>query len=101
MSKIKKHDEHVSHFAYVTYFKDEGMYKVKASVHVNIEEASKPSKERGYENFHEVTDVDLEFFVNDKNVTMQVLKIYTKNYLIKAIGESTKKNFTKNSKHTT
>ena len=66
MSKIKKHDEHVSHFAYVTYFKDEGMYKVKASVHVNIEEASKPSKERGYENFHEVTDIDLEFFVNDK-----------------------------------
>ena len=66
MSKIKKHDEHVSHFAYVTYFKDEGMYKVKASVHVNIEEASNPSKERGYDHFHEVTDVDLEFFVNDK-----------------------------------
>jgi hypothetical protein len=69
MSKIKKHDEHVSHYAYVTYFKDEGMYKVKASVHVNIEEASKPSKERGYENFHDVTDVDLEFFVNDKKCT--------------------------------
>ena len=66
MSKIKKHDEHVSHYAYVTYFKDEGMYKVKGSVHVNIEEASKASKERGYENWHEVTDVDLEFFVNDK-----------------------------------
>ena len=69
MSKIKKHDEYVSHFAYVTYFKDEGMYKVKASVHVNIEEASKPSKQRGYENFHEVTDVELEFFVNDKKCT--------------------------------
>ena len=66
MSKIKKYDEHVSHYAYVTYFKDEGMYKVKATVRVNIEETSKPSKERGYENFHEVTDVDLEFFVNDK-----------------------------------
>ena len=63
MSKIKKHDEHVSHFAYVTYFKDEGMYKVKGSVHVNIEEEK---EEEGYENFHEVTDVDLEFFVNDK-----------------------------------
>ena len=69
MSKIKKHDEHVSHYAYVTYFKDEGMYKVKGSVHVNIEEASKASKERGYENWHEVTDVDLEFFVNDKKCT--------------------------------
>jgi hypothetical protein len=66
MSKIKKHDEHVSHYAYVTYFKDEGMYKVKATVRVNIEEASNPSKERGYDHFHEVTDVDLEFFVNDK-----------------------------------
>ena len=69
MSKIKKHDEHVSHYAYVTYFKDEGMYKVKGSVHVHIEEASKPSKGRGYENFHEVTDVNLEFFVNDKRCT--------------------------------
>ena len=59
MSKIKKHDEHVSHYAYVTYFKDEGMYKVKASVHVNIEEGAK-------QLFHEVTDVNLEFFVNDK-----------------------------------
>jgi len=66
MSKIKKYDEHVSHYAYVTYFKDEGMYKVKATVRVNIEEASKPSEERGYENWHEVTDIDLEFFVNDK-----------------------------------
>ena len=69
MNKIKKHDEHVSHFAYVTYFKDEGMYKVKGSVHVNIEEASKASKEKGYENWHEVNDVELEFFVNDKKCT--------------------------------
>lgn len=59
MSKIKKHDEHISHYGYVTYFKDEGMYKVKASVHVNIEEGAK-------QLFHEVTDVHLEFFVNDK-----------------------------------
>ena len=59
MSKIKKYHEHVSHFAYVTYFKDEGMYKVKASVHVNIEEGAK-------QLYHEVTDVSLEFFVNDK-----------------------------------
>ena len=69
MSKIKKYDEYVSHYAFVTYFKDEGMYKVKGSVHVNIEEASKPSKKRGYENWHEVTDVDLEFFINDKKCT--------------------------------
>ena len=62
MSKIKKHDEHVSHYAYVTYFKNEGMYKVKASVHVNIEEGAK-------QLFHEVTDVELEFFVNDKKCT--------------------------------
>ena len=60
MSKIEKYHEHVSHFAYVTYFKDEGMYKVKASVHVNIEEGSDNRL------FHEVTDVDLEFFINDK-----------------------------------
>jgi hypothetical protein len=66
MSKFKKYDEHVSHYAYLTYFKDEGMYKVKGTVRVNIEEASNPSKERGYDHFHEVTDVDLEFFVNDK-----------------------------------
>jgi hypothetical protein len=66
MSKIKKYDEHVSHYAYLTYFKNEGMYKVKATVRVNIEETSKPSKERGYEHWHEVTDVELEFFVNDK-----------------------------------
>lgn len=69
MSKIKKHDEHVSHYAYVTYFKNEGMYKVKASVHVNIQEASPRSIERGYEHWHEVTDVDLEFFINDKKCT--------------------------------
>ena len=74
MSKIEKYHEHVSHYAYVTYFKDEGVYKVKASVHVNIEEASKPSKERGYENFHEVTDVDLEFFINDKKCTYSGFK---------------------------
>ena len=59
MSKIKKHDEHVSHYAYVTYFKDEGMYKVKGTVRVNIEEGVD-------QLYHEVTDVDLEFFVNDK-----------------------------------
>ena len=69
MSKIKKYDEHVSHYAYLTYFKDEGMYKVKGTVRVNIEEASNPSKERGYDHFHEVADVDLEFFVNDKKCT--------------------------------
>jgi len=62
MSKIKKHDEHVSHYAYVTYFKDEGIYKVKGSVHVNIEEGAK-------QLVHEVTDVELEFFVNDKKCT--------------------------------
>ena len=63
MSKIKKHDEYVSHFAYVTYFKNEGMFKVKASVNVNIEEnaASSIKKET-----HEITDIDLEFFLNDK-----------------------------------
>jgi hypothetical protein len=59
MSEIKKHDEHVSHYAYVTYFKDEGMYKVKGSVHVNIEEGVD-------QLYHEVTEVNLEFFVNDK-----------------------------------
>ena len=68
MSKIKKHHEHVSHFAYVTYFKDEGMYKVKASVHVNIEEGSDNRL------FHEVTDVDLEFFINDKKCTYSGFK---------------------------
>ena len=62
MSKIKKYDEHVSHYAYVTYFKDEGMYEVKASVHVNIEEGEKRL-------YHDVTDVDLEFFVNGKKCT--------------------------------
>ncbi len=69
MSKIEKHDEYVSHFAYVTYFKDEGMYKVKASVHVNIEEPTPSSRERGYDQWHEVTDVELEFFVADKKCT--------------------------------
>ncbi len=69
MSKIKKHSEHVNHFAYVTYFKDEGMYKVKASVHVNIEEPTPRSMERGYDQWHEVTDVELEFFINDKKCT--------------------------------
>ena len=60
MSKIEKYHEHVSHYAYVSYFKDEGMYKVKASVHVDIEEGS------DNQLFHQVTDVDLEFFINDK-----------------------------------
>ena len=66
MSKIKKYDEYVSHYAYVTYFKDEGMFKVKASINVHIEEtaASSGKKEIGFA--HEVTDVDLEFFLNDK-----------------------------------
>ena len=61
MSKIKKYDQHLSHFAYVTYFKNEGMYKVKASVHVNIEDSRTLNR-----YVHEVTDIDLEFFVNDK-----------------------------------
>ncbi len=68
MSIIKKHPEHVSHFVYATYFKDEGMYKVKASVHVNIEEGSDNRL------FHEVTDVDLEFFINDKKCTYSGFK---------------------------
>ena len=63
MSKIKKYDEYVSHYAYVTYFKDEGMYKVKASVHVSIEEGS------DNRFFHEVTDVSLEFFIAGKKCT--------------------------------
>ena len=69
MSKIEKHYEQVSHYAYVTYFKDEGMYKVKASLHVNIEEVSDLLKKKGYEHVHDVTDVDLEFFINDKKCT--------------------------------
>lgn len=64
MSKIKKHDEYVSHHAYVTYFNDKGMYKVKGSVHVNIEESSTLDS-----YVHEVTDIDLEFFINDKKCT--------------------------------
>jgi len=68
MSIIKKHPEHVSHFVIATYFKDEGMYKVKASVHVNIEEGSDNRL------FHEVTDVDLEFFINDKKCTYSGFK---------------------------
>ena len=69
MSKIEKYNEHVSHYAYVTYFKNEGMYKVKGSVYVNIEEATPASIKRGYDHWHEVTDVDLEFFINDKKCT--------------------------------
>ena len=69
MSIIIKHDEYVSHYAYVTYFKNEGMYEVKGTVHVNIEEASESSKEKGYENWHEVTDIELQFFVAGKKCT--------------------------------
>lgn len=68
MSKIEKYHEHVSHYAYVSYFKDEGMYKVKASVHVDIEEG------RDNQLFHQVTDVDLEFFINDKKCTYSGFK---------------------------
>ena len=64
MSKIKKHDEYVSHHAYVTYFNDKGMYKVKGGVYVNIEESATLNR-----YVHEVTDIDLEFFVNDKKCT--------------------------------
>ena len=79
MSKIEKYQEHVSHYADVTYFKDEGVYKVKASVHVNIEEGSDNRL------FHEVTDVDLEFFINDKKCTYvgfreMYEKLFTTNY---------------------
>ena len=74
MSKIKKYHEHVSHYAYVTYFKNEGMYKVKGSVHVNIEEATPGSIKRGYDHWHEVTDVELDFFINDKKCTYSGFK---------------------------
>ena len=66
MSKIKKHDEYVSHHAYVTYFNDKGMYKVKAGIYVNIEEAPASSTKSIVTYHHEVTDIELEFFVNDK-----------------------------------
>lgn len=66
MSKIKKHDEYVSHYACVTYFKDEEMFKVKATVHVNIEEAAAllGKKEIGF--VHEINEIELEFYVNNK-----------------------------------
>ena len=79
MSKIEKYSEHLHYYAYVTYFKDEGMYKVKASLHVNIEEPTPSSRERGYDTWHDVTDVDLEFFVAGKKCTYVGFKeIYEK-----------------------
>ena len=89
MSKIKKYHEHVSHYAYVTYFKNEGMYKVKGSVHVNIEEATPGSIKRGYDHWHEVIDVELEFFINDKKCTY----VGFKNMYGELFGENKFKNY--------
>ena len=54
MGKIKKHDEYVSHHAYVTYFNDKGMYKVKGGVYVSIEEARVSSTKSIVTYHHEV-----------------------------------------------
>ena len=64
MSKIKKVDEITDLSVYTKFTKDEGMFQIIAGVYSMVEAIPGVSEKYG----HDVTEVELTFFINDKKV---------------------------------
>ena len=63
MSKIKKVDEVTDLSVYTSFTKDEGMFQIEAGVYSMVRELPGVNK---YD--HDVTEIELIFFVNGKRV---------------------------------
>jgi hypothetical protein len=64
MSKIKKVDEITDLSVYTKFTKDEGMFQIIAGVYSMVEAIPGVSEKYG----HDVTEIELTFFINDKKV---------------------------------
>ena len=64
MSKIKKVDEITDLSVYTKFTKDEGMFQIIAGVYSMVEAIPGVNEKYG----HDVTEVELTFFINDKKV---------------------------------
>jgi len=64
MSKIKKVDEITDLSVFTKFTKDEGMFQIEARVYSMVSEVPGATKKWG----HDVTEVELGFFINDKKV---------------------------------
>ncbi len=64
MSKIKKVDEVTDLSVFTKFTKDEGMFQIEASVYSMVSEVPGVGNKYG----HDVTEVELYFFINGKKV---------------------------------
>ena len=64
MSKIKKVDEITDLSVYTKFIKDEGMFLIEARVYSMVSEVPGIGKKYG----HDITEIELGFFINDKKV---------------------------------
>ena len=64
MSKIKKVDEITDLSVFTKFTKDEGMFQIEARVYSMVSEVPGIGKKYG----HDITEVELGFFINDKKV---------------------------------
>tara|TARA_B110001452_G_scaffold81773_1_gene66872 strand:+ start:183 stop:503 length:321 start_codon:yes stop_codon:yes gene_type:complete len=64
MSKIKKVDEITDLSVYTKFTKDEGMFQIEARVYSMVSEVPGIGKKYG----HDISEIELGFFINDKKV---------------------------------
>jgi hypothetical protein len=64
MSKIKKVDEITDLSVFTKFTKDEGMFQIEASIYSMVSEVPGVGNKYG----HDVTEVELYFFINGKKV---------------------------------
>ena len=64
MSKIKKVDEITDLSVFTKFTKDEGMFQIEASVYSMVSEVPGIGKKYG----HDISEIELGFFINDKKV---------------------------------
>ena len=64
MSKIKKVDEVTDLSVFTKFTKDEGMFQIEARVYSMVSEVPGIGKKYG----HDISEIELGFFINDKKV---------------------------------
>ena len=64
MSKIKKVDEITDLSVFTKFTKDEGMFQIEASVYSMVSEVPGVGNKYG----HDISEIELGFFINDKKV---------------------------------
>jgi hypothetical protein len=64
MSKIKKVDEVTDLSVYTRFTKDEGMFQIEARIYSMVSEVPGIGKKYG----HDISEIELNFFINDKKV---------------------------------